>query len=361
MHWDLFNLDMKKERKSILLVNYEMSYTGSPRALLNLAIALRELKYEVDVWTLNEGPFEKEFADNGFFVKKMKFPEDASPELEEEVKNYTYVIANTVFCASFASYAKQFTETILYIMEAKNLSQLIADCSLNVDDIVNANYILCVSEYAKKSIMDVFEVKKIDVIPNFVEQWKRKKKNELSRDVIRFLVSGTVEFRKGQEIVEEAFLMLPQELQQKAELHFIGPTPEWSVDYQSMLYMRQTDRIVFHKEIHDKDKLFEFYNSMNVIIVASRDESCSLVALEAAMLGKALLVTENTGAKYVVANDLCILPTSDVKRLMEKMQEYILNPDLCQKEGKMNHKKYLKYGTRSFFMKKLKKYLSLLK
>lgn len=358
MRWNLFNIE---ERNSVLLVNYEMTYTGSPRALLNLARALRKLKYVVDVWTLNEGPFEKEFAENGFFVKRIDFPEQISQELEEKIKCYTYVIANTVFCATFASYAMQFTETILYIMEADNLPQLIRDCSLNINDIKNANHLLCVSKYAQQSIMNTFEVEEIGVLPNFVEQWRGKKKSKTVDGCVKFLVSGTIEFRKGQEIAEDAFLMLPHELQQKAELHFIGQMPVWSKEYQNLLYTRQNEEIIFHEEIHNKDRLFEFYNSMNVIIVASRDESCSLVALEAAMLSKALLVTENTGAKYVVADETCILPTGNAEKLMKKMQEYILNPDLCKKEGKKNHKKYLQYGTRKFFINELKKYMSLLK
>lgn len=36
------------------------------------------------------------------------------------------------------------------------------------------------------------------------------------------------------------------------------------------------------------------------MVVPSRDESCSLVALEGAMMSKPLILTENIGAKYIL-------------------------------------------------------------
>gem|GEM_PF-5496308 len=162
-------------------------------------------------------------------------------------------------------------------------------------------------------------------------------------------------------MAEDAFLMLSEELQQKAELHFVGSTPEWSKDYQDRIKEKQTKRIFLHEEIQDKEKLFRFYDSMDVFIVASRSESCSLVALEAAMLKKALLVTEDTGAKYVIGNSECVLPTGNVQRLMEKMSDYIENPQVSTSEGRLNCDRYLRTGTRKIFMKMLKRYLKKLK
>ena len=64
---------------------------------------------------------------------------------------------------------------------------------------------------------------------------------------------------------------------------------------------------------------------MDVVIVASRDESCSLVALEGAMLSKPLIVTENVGAKYIVENGSngIIVKSDDVYSLKNAMMSMI--------------------------------------
>lgn len=346
---------LKEKNKKVLLVNFEMTYTGSPRALLNLALGLRELGYTPDVWTLNEGPFQKEFLDNGIAIKVVDFPETAGSELDTILPHYRFVIANTVFCAAFANYAQHFVKTVLYIMEANNLPQLVHDCGLNVDDIINAQYLLCVSNYAKQCIKEMYPIKRIDVLQNFVEPWQGERKKK-TNDSVCFLVSGTIEYRKGQDVAENAFLSLPEEMQKKAELHFVGPAPDWSREYQDELHKKQTKQVIFHEEIRDKDQLFELYDSMDVFIVASRDESCSLVALEAAMLGKALLVTENTGAKYL-AEESCILPTGDVEALGKRMAYYITNRDCMRIEGAKNHGRYMKFGTRRTYIATLRKAL----
>lgn len=349
--------DMWRKEKEILLVNFEMSYTGSPRALLNLALCLRELGYEPSVWTLNEGPFQKEFGDIGIEVKAIRYPGDIGSEMENVLKEYGLIIANTVFCASFASYAGKFTKTVLYIMEAGNLQQLVQDCCLNADDIVNASHLLCVSKYAKKCIQAAYPIKRIKILHNYIEPWNGERRIKKRDEIIRFVVSGTIEHRKGQDVAERAFLSLPEKMQEKSELHFVGPAPKWSLEYQDELHAMQTKHVKFHEEIRDRDELFRLYDEMDVVIVASRDESCSLVALEAAMLGKAILMTENTGAKYIV-DKVCILPTGNSAVLARNMMKCIREPEILLRLGKHNHDRYLKMGTKNIFMKKLKKVMS---
>lgn len=351
---------MKMGKRKVLLVSYEMSYTGSPIAVLNLAKAFKKLKYEIDVWTLNEGKFQVEFEKLGIRVESIAFKSMDNFIIEKRLSAYEYIIANTIFCVDFAEWASGFSNTILYIHEAQNLVDLVKACNIRRKSIENILNVFCVSEYARKSILNQYNIKNLYVLPNYVEKvflLKQKKKD----NKIRFLVSGTYEYRKGQDVVEEAFLELPREFREKAELHFVGAMPEWSREYQDCIKKKQIDNIYIHNEIRDRTELFRFYDYMDVIVVASRDESCSLVALEAAMLKKCIFVTENTGASYVVANKKFVLPTGDVKRLKQEMQYVIsINRRVLRHEGIENHKLYKKYGTKRFFCKQLKNIMEMI-
>ncbi len=344
--------------RKVLIVNYEMSYTGSPRAAYNMAVVLKELGYEPYVWTMNTGPFEIEFERLGIAVEKINFPEDTDV-LGKKLQMFRFVICNTIFCAAFASYAKNFSETVLYIMEAANIPQLIHDCCLNEEDIVHARHLACVSEYARDFIRNQYGIQKIAILRNYVRTWSDMDKapglNKVCEPV-KFLVSGTIEYRKGQDIAEEAFLLLPDEYKSRAELHFVGSVPDWTIDFCEKLKEKRHPNIYFHDVIQEENKLFDFYQSMDVVMVTSRDESCSLVALEGAMLGKALIVTENTGAKYVV-DDAFILPTGNSVALNKKMMELIDNHQIITEQGKANYKRYLKYGNKRRLKKELGLYL----
>ena len=55
--------------KKVLLISHEMSYTGAPRSLLNMAKVLQKEKIKVSVWSLETGEFEREFAKEKIEVK----------------------------------------------------------------------------------------------------------------------------------------------------------------------------------------------------------------------------------------------------------------------------------------------------
>ena len=80
---------------------------------------------------------------------------------------------------------------------------------------------------------------------------------------------------------------------------------------------------------------------MDVVVVASRDESCSLVALEGAMLSRPLIVTENVGAKYMVTpqNGL-IVPSNDVDAMKDALMTMIDNRASLYEMGRESRKRY---------------------
>ena len=96
--------------KKILLISHEMSYTGAPRSLLNLAKILKESGMEVNVWTLENGNFQKEFEKERIQVKVM-------PEVikEDEIRQYNLIILNTFFTAHLVEKLQKITRIVGWI------------------------------------------------------------------------------------------------------------------------------------------------------------------------------------------------------------------------------------------------------
>ncbi|SDI34652.1 Glycosyl-transferase family 4 [Pseudobutyrivibrio sp. 49] len=337
--------------KKILLVSFEMTYSGSPVATLKMARVLRKMGYQVDIWTLNEGPFAIEFSRDGFEVKNINFPADAGQELEDLLSEYKLCICHTIFCSEIACYIQRIVNTVLYIHEAGNISDLIDDCDINLDDFLNIKRYWCVSEYAKEKILEKYSLNKLDILPNYVDRYLVDRKPR-SDTKLRLCIAGTVEYRKGLDVVVKALDLLPEEKQECVELHVIGRIPVWAESYASDNLNHKC--IQYHGEIQDVSTLFDLYASMDLFIVASRDESCSLVALEAAMLKKPLLVTENTGAKYVLDNPKMILKTEDERELANGIMNFMENRSLISYEGNKNYKRYKRKASLRNYKKQLK-------
>ncbi len=348
-----------KNEKKVLLVSHEMTYTGAPRSLLKIAGILRDSGYKVVVWTFLEGVFIKEFLKNGFNVSKINFPIEASEKMAKSLKEFEFVIANTIFTSSFACYAQHFVQTVLYIREAQNIPQLIKDCGLNEADLGNIQHMVCVSEYAEKYILEKYQPLELRTIHNFVEETSGKETvcvQEKSNSHINILVLGTIEPRKGQKVAIEAFMLLSEDLRKYSRLHIVGSVPEWAEKYWEEIKEYFSEQIIYHGEIQENEKLQKLYEDMDIVIIPSLDEACSLVALEAAMYGKAILVTENVGAKYIVDSS-CIVKTNDSYALYKKMKELISTPKLLLELGQRNRRFYQQSSTKNHYKIELLNYI----
>lgn len=343
----------KKLLKQVLLVSNEMTCTGAPRSLLNIANMICKLGGTVTVWTLAAGEFSIQFEQAGFRVEMIPV------QIEKEgLKNFDLVILNTFFTAHLSKTFQQLTRTILYIREAQNIPNLARDCGLNVRDISAADEVICVSEYAEQFIKTCCMPKKLNVLHNFVMDEYTGQLNLVRDNKVHFIISGTYEERKGHDIVIAAFLNMPDELKKITVLHIAGQKPEWSRSFWKGLKLQYDDRIIDHGYITDPEERVNLYRQMNVFVIASRDESCSLVALEGAMLGKALIMSENVGAGYLDKDKSGIYPTVDANALCRKMSELTSRKELLLRGLKMR-RMYEKTSTEKRFLKEFRKIIEM--
>ena len=333
--------------KRVLLVSHEMTYTGAPNSLLNIARLLGEKDFEVEVCTLQNGLFSAEFEKCGFPVRAVF---TGSYDFSTLPEKYDIVIVNTVFCGEFALKAQRYVPTFLYVREGENLGEIIRNCGLKEEYITAAKHLICVSEYARDYIENIFKVQRICVLHNFLYEKKYSipEPNTVRDEVVHFLVAATVEERKGIAVALEAVKLLPREVRRKMILHIAGRKPEWAKDYWKNLNLEHSESVKYHREIADKSKMDKLYASVNAVVVPSFDESCSLTALEGAKHGKALIVTENVGAKYIVDGNGLVVKTGSAKALAEAF-EYIVGCGRLEEMGRISFENFLRTSTKEIY------------
>lgn len=344
--------------KRILLLSHEMTYTGAPNSLLNIAKLLRRKGNFVTVGTQKSGDFIREYHRNGF---RVFYVDPDSYCYDNLADKYDLVIANTIFCGKFAIEAQKKVPTVLYIREAHNLPDIIRDCGLSDDYITNAKNIICVSEYSEEFIRKTYDVQNLYVLHNFLNLplFYYPKKNVITNNKIHFLIAGTIEKRKGYDIVLSAIDLLPTEIVERTIFHIAGRKPEWSRDYWDNLDFDKYSNVIYHGEITSKYEMSKIYNQVNVVIVPSIDESCSLTALEGAMHKRLLILSKNVGAKYILENKSMIFSTGSPESLAEIINKVVLFDDsVFDKTGEKIYKKFLETSTPKMYYSNFKKIIS---
>lgn len=354
---------INKNAKRILFITPELTYTGTPRSLLRMCRVALHLGYHVTVWSAKNGPFIEEYEKSGIEVKIV--PES---DLEREasvkaIKKFDMAVCNTIATDRYARICSYYIPTVWYIREATNLPDFMRDNPLRDYIFRHSKNIYCVSDYAADALHK-YTHNKIHVVKNCVEDETNMAVPYIpgTGDKIRFVQFGTMEYRKGYDVLLAAYQKMPKDYRDKAELYFAGGFINSGTPFCSYLFSKIENEPNVHYLgiIKGEEKKIETLSSMDVVVVASRDESCSLVALEGAMLSKPLIVTENVGAKYMVNDENgFIVKTADVDSLMDAMMHMIDKKEDLAKMGEASRHAYEQYASMESYTRDMEELYSL--
>lgn len=337
-------------------MSHEMSYTGACHSLLRICKVLKG-KYNLTVWTKKQGLFEQEFAAQGIKVELVD-KNNAVKLLNEAGKTFSLAICNTIVTDDIYNILRLKMPTIWYIREAQNLDYFFQRDSSKKDTLRWATGVYSVSEYAKRYIAK-FCKHKVRVLHNAVEDFNDGYKKEyLKGGKLHILMLGTFNPRKAFGVAVEAIKMLPKNYQEQVDLTIAGE-------------MFKTDEYCYQPVLDDMAKLpharhvglitdlkvkADAYKNADIVIVPSTDESCSLVVLEAMMMGVPVIVSNNVGAKYLVdKSNGWIFKTGDTGALAKILRKILENKADIAAMGKAARQKYLQSATMNVYEKNILK------
>ena len=331
----------------VLLYSHELTYTGAPHSLLRICNILLKNGCFVEVWSPLDGPFKEEFEKLNIIVRIVENPALRSPKYLKMIASFDVAIANTVLSHRFYLAASKLIPTIWFIREALNLPSMVDGVPERRQALMQAPLLYCVSEFAQNFINSHYN-HNTKVIHNCVEDYYTGSDNNVNLDKVNFAVVGNVKYNKGFDLAVDAFNSLPKDVQNRAHLYLVGRLPDNDKDYWSKILAQANDNpnISYVGEITDTERKFEFYRTIDVFVIASRSESCSLVALEAAMLGKPIILNQHVGAKYIVTPESgWIIQPDSVQELEKAIQTAVDNAKQLEIMGCNSRKNYLRTST----------------
>lgn len=356
-----FKWDFNNGGRDVLFVTHQLGRTGAPMALLK---AVRETIAQGDfavVVSPEDGAMRKDFVESGAIVIVDEMAKYNDILFHRFARNFDIAVCNTLATGwAVKSLNGDFIPVLWWIHEGSFAiehfkSDIPSDLKENIHLFFAGEYAkrICEKHIHSKNENGILLYPVEENIDNLKDCSPIKKE-----DKTIFLCCGTIERRKGQDILMEAIRKLTPEYREKAEFLIVGTKAEDSV-LKSIEDCIEDTKIVKFLGVMPHDELEKYLCLQDCNVLPSRDDPFPITSMESMALSKPVIVSDKTGTSYEITDGVngFVFTSEDVDDLVKKIEFVIDNPDELKAIGKRGYEIYLKNCTVDLFRKK---YLSII-
>lgn len=296
------------KKKRILILSHELSMTGAPLAVFYASCILKEEGFLVLVLSPEDGVLKNNYLKKGIpvLIDERIYQEDSWLSYAKE---FDLVLVNTVvpfMCVEYLE--KAVVPAVWWIHDAKEgyeakMRNVLPDRLGKMTDLY------CVSGYARDVLLrfrpqycaDLLlyglpELLNIGINKNISNKIERMDKHTV------FVIVGTLETRKGQDILLDAIEKMDKENREKCKFYFIGSAKQTKVLIKLEEVMRKYPSEIKWIPFLDRKEMMETYDHATAVICCSRDDPMPVTMAEAMMMSKICICSENTGTASLIEN-----------------------------------------------------------
>lgn len=357
----------KTEKKTLLLVSVFLSFNGVPIVALRTAQTAIQLGYSVTIAADGgENTYINGAVKSGIDVIICKELKSTSLENLSWIDDYDIVLVNALPMIRLAIKLSKKREVTVWIHECPNVYESVRFWEKEISEEVQRETIklFAVSERAREHFFQYYSIKKdMSILALGIEDGiKDCREHGLSVPLQAFLygVAGEIYERKGQDI----FLSAVEQL------------PDMTLDNSFFFLMGKKSLGEFGKDITNRsleinncillgertpEEMHDLYRLLDVVVVPSRQETVSMVAVEAMMMGKVCIVSDHTGiAEYIEQGKNGFVFRSENVEELNQLMLWCYQHQECLKEiGENARKTYEQNFTMEIFTRNLQEALQL--
>jgi glycosyltransferase involved in cell wall biosynthesis len=339
---------------NVLLLSHELSRTGAPLALLNLARILKKNNFNPVVLSPLDGPLERELEENGikYIIEKRilyKLIYKNKPFLDY-LNNFSVIFFNTICTIDYAEYIPSHIRKICWVHEgAEGYRSVSTQYSIKrafsfIDEVYSVGHYS--KSYTDKYISDF----KSRILLYGIENISNTFSNNTSTDKMTFGLFGVCSARKGTDIFIQAIKDLPFDIKNNCLFKIVGSCANKEF-CENLKKLSQNENIIFSGELPHINTLNEM-KSCDVIVCPSLDDPMPIVCTEAMMLNKPIICSNRTGTSSFIQNGkngfLCDINADNLANIIKNVY---LNKANLPEIGKRWHQVYLDNFTFDIFEK----------
>lgn len=357
-------LDNMNDCRRVLLVSHELSLTGAPIALFYFAQNLKQKGLAPLIMSPKDGSLSKSSWEAGIPVIIY---EDVNIQRLVEccVHMFSFIIVNTAIGGPFIKRLNGLSAPVLWwIHESEALYQ---QSMLNaMPDTIQGNiHVYCVGTYAEKMLLNNRPSYRTDQLLYYLPDYMGYAYSNISimpeqaqRKTV-FMIVGTIEPRKGHDILVQAIQNLPSDKLQDCFFLFVGraiykPYLEDILKLQN----EHPENICYLGEVELK-QMPELYKQTDCLICPSRDDPMPIVVTEALSLSKLVICSENTGSAALLEENGSglVYCNNDVEELVQCILRVLEHGEELGEIRKAARKTYESYFSKEAFNNSVRRVL----
>lgn len=311
----------------VLLITHELSISGAPIALLNLALALKEEDYLPIIASPAKGPLRDLIVSNNISVAYIPMLLESDFALSI-ASCFSLIIANTILTLPIVQQLSGIEIPVLWWIHECNLAYLTHFSPHMRLTLGHNTHVFCVGEYAGKlfskytGLSDYsnlfYYLPAAENTPNysslFIPQASKKK----------LLISiGAIVPRKGYKILVSALNMLRSNVLEDMFFVFVGSNEDKTEFLFLKNFLLQHPNSIYYSSLARKE-IQELFCQADILVCSSTDDPLPTVVAEALQSSTIVICSEYTGYKEILpkANAGFIYENNDPIKLCEKI-EYV--------------------------------------
>lgn len=347
--------DQRLLKETVLFLSQDLELGGPALALFYAAKALKKQDRRVLVASMIDGKLREKLLEEGISVIVDANLQIGTMKDITWIKDFPLIICNTINYHVFLSERDSAVPVIWWLHDSAFFYHGVKREVLKSID--RTNLLVCsVGPVPERAIHEFLPDLKIEKLLYGVEDFgsafgqEKFISSEDSRR-IHFVTIGYIESRKGQDILIQAVLSLPETLRKRAKFSLIGQNS--SAFAQDLMEITKNIPEIIVTGPVDRDKINEILEEADILICPSREDPMPTVCAEAMMHQVPCLVSDSAGtAEYIEDGENGLIFSCGDSRDLRKKIEWCI---YCYKEldsmGKNARKLYDKYFSMEVFEK----------
>ncbi|MES1159181.1 MAG: glycosyltransferase family 4 protein, partial [Bacteroidota bacterium] len=338
----------------VLVVSHDLSLTGAPINLFDACKVMTDNGYFVVVCSPTDGPMRLRYQAAGIPVIVDALLLNQHESFYRFAKNFDRLFCNTIVTWPIVRQMKDAIDTIWWVQEARIIEQFVIDpdCEQTLRE---APTLAVLSDYSLRFIRR-YNPRATKIYNSCVDITGQIPVSILKpiRKRVVFSIIGSLEERKGQDILIDALSYLNAAELDKIEVRLIGRphNPYFVKDLKDKAGNKEYIRILGELS---REECIRQIMDCDVMVSASRDEPFSLVAAEAFCLSKPCIISENTGIAELITDGVngYIFKHEDPRHLALKLRAVLDHHSRLAEIGQAARKTYDEHLTIKIFGKKI--------
>jgi O-antigen biosynthesis protein len=321
-------------RSRLLFVTHDLSRTGAPIVVLHLTRALSRLGHAVTVLSPKNGRLREDLEEAGARVVVSPLAVEAPYALGELLSSFDAILPNTVLAWRVVLAATALGKPVVWLIHESSFGLTAVRQEAGA-----IQALALADEVVFPSLSTLKMYREFDAGNMSAERYGIDSPTlsgpapSMDSELFHFVALGSLEPRKGQDVLVAAFRKLPREIRERAELHLLGRFLDPSF-VEVLRGVAASFNVRFHGEVPPAAAL-AYVAAADALVCASRDETGPLAVMEAMALAKPVASTTVGAVPELIddgQNGLLVRP-GEVLELTTAMDRLVRDPELGRRLG----------------------------